>query len=288
MALSVSSQRAEAKVVAVWSAAGSTGRSSIAAAIACELAKHSKRVLLIDCDVVAPAQLQVFGFDQHHSGINAAVRLQNQGQLDWQALSNLLLDFDFEKARLQLLPGLSMVNRWQQLSFESIRQLIAFCRQGFDFVVLDLASSLEAKVIHLESQVERNGATLAALAEADHLVAITNSDVVSLNRFIWAVDQLKDLKLESKLHVVANRVDHSAVGRATTAEIAQTIHNFVALPVAVFLSNDDQLFGRAIAEGVPITQVRKNSSVKQALRQFVLSELLELPSNSRRHVAKLG
>ncbi len=284
----MSSQKVEAKVIAVWSAAGSTGRSSIAAAIACELAKLSKRVLIIDCDVTAPAQLQILGFDQHHSGLSSAVRLQNQGQLDRQALSNLLLDFEFEKSLIQLLPGISMVNRWQQLSFDSIRKLIAFCREGFDFVVLDVSSSLETKVVHLESQAERNGATLAALAEADYLVAITNCDVVSLNRFFWAIDQLKDLHLDCKLHLVANRVDHSSVGKASTAEIVQTIHNFVALPVAAFFANDEQLFGRAIAEGVPISQVRKNSSVKQALRQFVLSQLLELPSNSRRHVAKLG
>jgi hypothetical protein len=34
--------------------------------------------------------------------------------------------------------------------------------------------------------------------------------------------------------------------------------------------------------------VRKNSSAKQAVAQFVLGQLLSLPSKTRRRVAKLG
>lgn len=284
----MSSPSNKAKIVAVWSGSGSVGRSSIAAAVGCELARSSKRVLLIDADVYAPSLVQIFGFDQNVSGLSSAIRLQNQGHLDQKTLGNLLLDYEFEKFSLQILAGLTMVNRWPQLGFDSVRALLLFCQHEFDFIVIDLSSSIETSLVDRQSLTERNSATLAALSVADHVLVVTNCDVVSLNRFFWASTALKDLAIDGQLHVIANRLGHPATGKGSAAELAQSIRNFAELPVAAFFDDDPGLFGRALAEGVPITEVRKNSSVKQALRQLVYAQLLELPSNSRRRVAKLG
>ena len=284
----MSSPSNKAKIVAVWSGAGSVGRSAIAAAIACELARAAKRVLVVDADVYAPSQVQIFGFDQNVSGLSSAIRLQNQGQLDQNTLNNLLLDYEFEKHTLQILAGLTMVNRWPQLGFESVRNLLSFCTPKYDFIVVDLASAIEKSLVDRTSLTERNSATLAALSLADHILAVTNCDVVSLNRFFWASAALRELAVDGRVHVVANRLGQPATGKTSAAEIAQTIRNFAELPVAAFFDDDPGLFGRALAEGMPITEVRKNSSVKQAIRQLVYAQLLELPSNSRRHVAKLG
>jgi MinD-like ATPase involved in chromosome partitioning or flagellar assembly len=284
----VSSQSNKANVVAVWSGAGSVGRSAIAAAIACELTRCGKRVLIIDADVYAPSLVQIFGFDQTITGLSSAIRLQNQSHLDQKAFANLLLDYEFDNHSLKILAGLSMVNGWPQLSFDAVRTLLTFCQTQFDFIVLDLASAIETSLVDRATLTERNSATLASLSMADHILAITNCDVVSLNRFFWASTALKDLRLNGRVHVIANRLGHPATGKCPPAEIAQTIRNFAELPIAAFIDDDPSLFGRSVAEGLPISEVRKNSSVKQAIRQFVFGQLLELPSNSRRHVAKLG
>lgn len=278
----------EGQIVAVWSAAGSAGRSSLAAAFACELAKANRSVLVIDADVHAPSLIQLFGFDQNYSGISAAIRMLGQGTLDRAALEELLLEFEMPKHRLKLLAGLTMVNRWPEIGFENMRQLLWLARGLFDFVLVDVASSLETSLVDARMLSERNSATLAALSAADHLVAVTTADVVGLNRFVWASGQLRDLKLAATLHVVVNRLNQDALGKKAAAEVAQTIRQFAEHEVAAFIEEDARLFARALRDGVPISLVGKNSSAKQAVQQFVLSRLLNLPSKSRRRVDKLG
>jgi MinD-like ATPase involved in chromosome partitioning or flagellar assembly len=285
---SVSSVIVDGQIVVVWSAAGSTGRSSLAAAFACELVKAGKSVLVVDADVHAPSLVQLFGFDQNYSGLSTAVRLQTQGQLDSESFGKLLLDFELSKQNLKVLAGLTMVNRWPELGFESMRALLQFARERFEFVVVDVASSLEHSLVDARLLSERNSATFAALACANHVVAMTTADVVGLNRFIWASAALRELKLEAKVHVVVNRLNQDQQGKRAAADIARSIGEFAELEVSAFIEEDSALFARALREGVPVSLVRKNSSAKQAVTQFVLGQLLSLPSKTRRRVAKLG
>lgn len=276
------------QIVTVWSAAGSVGRSSLVAAFACELAKANKRVLVVDADVYAPALIQLFGFDQNYSGLSAAMRLLGQQQLDRAAFEQLLLDFEMPKHKLKLLAGLTMVNRWPDVGFDNLRALLNFAGEQFDFVLVDVGASLETALVDARLLSERNAATFAALSVASHVVAVTTADVVGLNRFIWACGPLGELKLEAKVHVVVNRLNQELLGRKTAGEVAQTIRQFAEREVSAFIDEDSALFGRALREGVPISLVGKNSSAKQAVGQFVLGQLLNLPSKSRRRVAKLG
>jgi MinD-like ATPase involved in chromosome partitioning or flagellar assembly len=284
----VLSATVEGQVVVAWSAAGSTGRSSLLAAFACELAKANQRVLVIDADTHAPSMIQIFGFDQNYSGLSAAIRMQSHGQLDQMAFEQLLLDFEMPKHRLKLLAGITMVNRWPEIGFENLRALIQFARTQFDFVLVDVGASLETSVVDSRLLSERNAATLAALSVANHVVAITTADVVGLNRFIWASANLRALKLDARSHVVVNRFNQDVLGRKAVAEVSEVIARFAEQETSVFIEEDCNLFARSLSEGVPIALVGKNSAAKQAVAQFALGRLLNLPSKSSRRLAKLG
>ena len=284
----MSSATVEGQVVVAWSAVGSTGRSSLLAAFACELAKANQRVLVIDADTHAPSMIQIFGFDQNYSGLSAAIRMQSHGQLDQMAFEQLLLDFEMPKHRLKLLAGITMVNRWPEIGFEHLRALIQFARTQFDFVLLDVGASLETSVVDSRLLSERNSATLAALSVANHVIAITTADVVGLNRFIWASANLKALKLDAQTHVLVNRFNQDVLGRKAVAEVSEAIARFAEHETSVFIEEDCNLFARSLKEGVPVALVGKNSAAKQALAQFALGRLLNLPSKSSRRLAKLG
>ena len=284
----MSSATVEGQVVVAWSAVGSTGRSSLLAAFACELAKANQRVLVIDADTHAPSMIQIFGFDQNYSGLSAAIRMQSHGQLDQMAFEQLLLDFEMPKHRLKLLAGITMVNRWPEIGFEHLRALIQFARTQFDFVLLDVGASLETSVVDSRLLSERNSATLAALSVANHVIAITTADVVGLNRFIWASANLKALKLDAQTHVLVNRFNQDVLGRKAVAEVSEAIARFAEHETSVFIEEDCNLFARSLREGVPVALVGKNSAAKQALAQFALGRLLNLPSKSSRRLAKLG
>lgn len=284
----MSSETVDGQVVVAWSAAGSTGRSSLLAAFACELAKANQRVLVIDADVHAPSMIQIFGFDQNFSGLSAAIRMQSQGQLDQPAFEQLLLDFELPKNRLKLLAGITMVNRWPEIGFENLRALIRFAREQFDFVLVDVGAPLETSLVDARLLSERNAATLAALSIANHVLAITTADVVGLNRFIWASANLSELKLDAKTHVLVNRFNQEVLGRKAVAEVSEAIARFAKHETSVFIEEDCHLFARALREGLPVALVGKNSAAKQAIAQFALGGLLNLPSKSSRRLAKLG
>jgi MinD-like ATPase involved in chromosome partitioning or flagellar assembly len=274
------------QVIAVWSATGSVGRTSVAASLACELSKFGKSVLAIDADVYAPSLAQHFGFDQHYSGISAAIRLIDQERLTDEAFDQLLLEYQLGKHELKILAGLTMANRWPEIGFEKIRQLLDYAITRFDFVVVDVASSIETGVVDARLLSERNSTTIGALSCATKIVAITTADPIGLNRFVWAMHSLRELKLDQNVLTLVNRFAQS--GRRQTSEVAGSLRQFAEVEIAGFVEEDAALFGRALTEGVPAIMVGRNSSAKQALSQFALGRLLELPATSRRRLAKLG
>lgn len=256
------------------------------ASLACELAKFGKSVLAIDADVYAPSLAQHFGFDQHYSGISAAIRLQDQQRLSDASFDQLLLDFQLPKQKLKLLAGLTMTNRWPEIGFEKIRQLLGYAATRFDIVIVDLASNIESGVVDARLLSERNSTTIGALSCANKIVAITAADAIGLNRFVWAMHSLRELKLDESVLTLVNRF--SQTGRKQTAEVAATLRQFAEVEINAFVEEDVALFSRALVDGVPASLVGRNSAAKQAIAQFALSRLLELPATSRRRLAKLG
>lgn len=282
----MSSAANSGQVVVVWSAAGSVGRTSIAAALACELAKFGKSVLAIDADVYAPSLAQHFGFDQHYSGISAAVRLLDQQRLTAEKFDELLLEFQLPKQKLKVLAGLTMTNRWPELGFEKVRQLIEFASSRFEYIVVDVASNIETGVVDARLLSERNSTTIGVLSSAHKIVALTTGDPIGLNRFVWSMHALRELKLDANVQTLINRLGQS--GRKHIAEVAANVRQFAEIEVSGFIEEDSSLFSRALADGLPATLVGRNSSAKQILTQFALSQLLELPATARRRLAKLG
>lgn len=276
------------KAVVFWSAAGSPGRSALLAAMACELAKTSKRVLVIDADVYAPSLIQHFGFDQNYSGLSASVRQIEQGRLDAESFERLLIEFALPRHALKLLAGLTMVNRWPEIGFDRIRMLIEFAKKRFDFVLVDVATNLETSLVDAKLLSERNATTIGALSAADQIVAVCAADVIGINRFVWAMQSLRELKLNAKMSLVVNRLNQSSLGRKAAGDVAEAIRNLAEVEVDAFIEQDEALFAKALAEGVPVSLVGRNSSAKQAIAKFALSQLLEMPSKPNRRVAKLG
>lgn len=267
-----------------WSAHGSVGRTSLLAAIACELAKQGKTVLIIDADTYAPCMVQNFGFDQNFAGLSTAMRALDQGRLNDEAFDRLLLDYELQKVSIKLLAGLTMVDRWPEIGFEKMRELIDFARSKFDFVLADIAASIETKVVDTRMQSERNSAALGALSIADQVIAICQADVIGINRFVWAMHSLRALGLEADIRVLVNRLNQSSGGRRVAAEVANSLKTLAEVEVDGFIEEDASVFAKALADGLPMPLVGRNSSAKQAIRTFTLTHLLAMQGS----VAKLG
>lgn len=273
------------KVLVVWSAPGSVGRSQIAAAVATNLAELGQRTILIDADVIAPAQLQIFGFAENHVGLASACRLAARNELDALALESACLEYQMSKDKLTLLPGLHLVSRWPELGFEPMQNLIRVAQQTFDFVVVDVAAPLERELVDQRTLAERYAVTHAALNLANQIIGICNDDPISVARYVWAVQELKQLGASERLITAINR--SRASGQKARGQIEATLHRLAGIRVSAYLADDPELFSRAAEAGVPISLAPRNSPTKQALNTFVRSQLLGLETSARR-LAKLG
>ena len=62
-------------VVGCWGPAGSPGKSTVAANLACEMALLGKRVLLVDLDTLSPSLAIALGLVDTPAGLSACLRL---------------------------------------------------------------------------------------------------------------------------------------------------------------------------------------------------------------------
>lgn len=281
----VAQGEARNKVIAVWSAAGSVGRSHIAAGVAVELASSGFRTLLIDADVIAPSQVQLFGFSENHIGIASACRLASRGELSTDALSAMLLEYQMPKASIWLLPGLHLVSRWPELGFQPMLELIEFAAAQFDYVVIDTSALLERELVDQRSLAERFAVTHAVLQAANQIVAICPADSIGLSRYVWGVQELKQLGHSAKLLTLVNRLPQASGKLVESLDAA--LERLAGLRAFGYLPEDCELFTRANQQTLPINLVPKNSSVKQSLATFIRGRLLGIELTSRR-LAKLG
>ena len=79
----------KAKLISIWSASGSPGRTTIALALAAELAESGKNVFLLDADTYAPSLDLLLGLVDHPAGLAAACRLVGQERFDYEQLQRL-------------------------------------------------------------------------------------------------------------------------------------------------------------------------------------------------------
>lgn len=267
----MSSQKA--RVIAVWSPAGAPGRTTIAASIAAELAKLGNSTLVVDADCYSPSIEFQFGIEQSHAGIAAIARAARQDRLDIESFKQMAVDFVFGKIQLKLITGLSMPDRWQEVGSDGINAIVDFAQQNFDCVVIDLASPLEASVIHERSLVQRNSMTISALRLATHIVAVCGADANGVHRFVWDYQQLKSLELPGELKVLVNGLRTATLGRSAAKQIGDTVHRLSGCQVDQFIDFDQAAADRAKLDGVPLVLAGRNSSARAGLSNFVLTKL---------------
>ncbi len=187
------------------------------------------------------------------------------------SLQALLLDYEMPKSKLSILPGLHLVSRWPELGFEPTIELIDFASKHFDWVVLDLSSSIERELVDQRTLAERNAVTIAALTRVEHIVGLCLADPIGLARYVWAIQEVKLQGHGQKIKTVLNRVPDS--GRAVI-EAENALHRLAGLQAHARLASDEALFARASELSVPINLVPRNSSVKQAISAFTRAQLL--------------
>jgi MinD-like ATPase involved in chromosome partitioning or flagellar assembly len=255
------------RVVAVWGPGGAPGRTSVAAAVASELAARRRRTTLVDADPYGGSVAQQLGILDEVSGLLAAARLATAGALQerFGSVQRSIGD------RLTVVTGLPRADRWVEVRVGALEHLLDVAAASGD-VVVDTGFSLEADPLlpgDLGSRPPRNHLTLAALERADEVVVVGAADPVGLARLARALvdlGELGDPVTGVPVRVVVNRM-RASLGWSER-EVSGLVDGFVPLAGVHFLPDDTAVADRALLAGRTWTE-SGDSALRRAVAALV-------------------
>jgi Mrp family chromosome partitioning ATPase len=269
------------RVVAVWGPAGAPGRSTVAAAMAAVAADLGRRTLLVDADVYGGTIAPMLGLLDEASGLLAAARAANHGELRQHVLVRQARAVN---PTLRVLTGLPRADRWVEVGSVLMRRILDTAATVSDLTVVDTGFSLEAdeELSYDTAAPRRNGATVEVLTRADVVLAIGGADPVSLGRLVRGIHDLRTAVPGVTPRVVVNRVRPSLGW--SEHEVAEMIARATGLGVTATLPDDPAACDRALVTGTTLVECAPDSRLLRRVRSLT-GELLGVREPARRRRA---
>jgi MinD-like ATPase involved in chromosome partitioning or flagellar assembly len=254
----------EAQLICVWGPAGAPGRTSIAVGIADACAGAGLETLLIDADTWAPSIALTLGLADDGVGLASACRRALNGALDTRSFHSVLRPLG---DRLTVLSGIGRADRWTEVRRSALLTVLARARSAADVVVIDCAAPLESdeELLFDTTAPRRNAAAFVSLEQATDIVVVGSADPVGLVRLVNGLSELADLKPRGRMHVVANRVRESMLGRNPNESVADVLSRHAGLDEVWCVPQDSAAFDHALREGCTLRELGYNSPARQAI-----------------------
>jgi pilus assembly protein CpaE len=250
-------ERANGKVVTVFSPKGGSGKTTIATNLSVVLAAAGNRVCLIDLDVEfgdVAISLQL----TPTRSLADAVGMEPATYRD--SIDALITPFSdgVDCVLAPIEPGVA-----DKISTELVADVLAALQTRYDYVVVDTPSQISEHV-------------LTALDASEHQVLLTNPEIPSLKNMRLTLDMLDLLGYSDRArHLLFNRADDSAGLTAADAESA--LH--APLTAHIPASRD---VPASINRGVPIAAANPDHPVSVAIRNFALERIVGRPVQAKR------
>ena len=248
-------------VIAVWGPTGAPGRSTVAVTVADEIARLGLRSLLIDADVYGGVAAALFGLLDESPGLVAACRQAQSRRLDVEGLAGLCWQIS---AELRVLTGISRADRWPEVRSTALQSVLAVARELAEYTVIDLGFALETdEELSFDTLApRRNGATLAALEDADLVLAVGSADPVGMQRLVRGLTELRAADIQAPVWIVLNRVRRSVAPGDPETELNVALQRFAGQSSAALLPYDlaaldlAAIAGQTLAEAAPASMLR--------------------------------
>ena len=261
------SEGGRGRLMAVWGPTGGPGRTTVAIGIAAEAAARGRSAMVVDADPYGGAVAQHLAVLDEVSGLLAAARLANAGQLDQVRLAGLAREIG---PRLRLLTGLPRPDRWTEVRPQALADVLGAARLLDEVVVVDTGFGLPATPLDpFASGPSRDETTLTVVEAADDLVVVGSADPVGLARLVRALRDVGEVRPAGADVVVVNRM-RSSLGWSTR-EIGDLVGQVAPQSRMVFLPDDRAAVDRALVSGRTLVE-SGDSPLRRALSD--LAELL--------------
>lgn len=247
---------ARGRVVCVWGPPGSTGRSTIALALADEVARAGFTCALVDADPTAPCLDQLAAVSTAAS-VTWSQRQVAQGRLTRRGLLDAM---PLTRSGVRVLPGGAGDGVLRPDLWPTVREQL---RAAVDVVVIDLGAHAHPDAENPEDQ------RLAEALSADELVTVGTCEPVGLARlmrFLVSLSAHPTVDGPGPRHTVAVTAMPSdsasaAFVRMHVAPLLRTLHGSIAL-----VDDDRATCLAARTRGLPLADVAPASRVRRDLQ----------------------
>ncbi|WP_082513311.1 MULTISPECIES: AAA family ATPase [unclassified Leifsonia] len=271
-------------VIAVWGPTGAPGRTTLAVNVAAEIAARGYSVLLADIDPYGGTVAPMLGLLDEAPGFAAACRLAGADSLTRAELDRIAQRYGNRDSSFRVLTGISRATRWPELGGSRVTAVLDACRRWVDVVVIDTGFSLESDE-EISSDLfapRRNGATIAALRAADHVIAVGGADPIALPRFLRGYADLTEAIEPIRVSVVMNRLRASASGVGAAGHVLSTLRRFGGIEGADIVPDDRRGVDAAVLAGATLREVSRRSPARLAIERFVEDRVLPTPDAAPR------
>ncbi len=249
------------QLIAVWGPTGAPGRSVVSVGLASELAARGTRTLLVDADVYGGAVAAMLGLLDESSGLLAAARAANRGELQPEVLVKHARGVN---PALRILTGLPRADRWVEVGTVLMRRILDTARRVSEVTVVDCGFNLEVdeELSYDTSAPRRNGATVEVLTQADSVVVVGGADPVSLGRLIRGIHDVAMVAPAVTPYVLINRVRG---GGWSGQEVTAMVTRATGVRQVGLLPDDPVACDRALVQGKTLTECAPDAKLTKAL-----------------------
>jgi MinD-like ATPase involved in chromosome partitioning or flagellar assembly len=254
-------------VVVVWGPGGAPGRTSLAIALAGELAATGVSVALADADTHGAAVAPSLGLLDEAPGFAAACRLAGTGSLTTAELDRVA---STHRGGFRVLTGIGRPARWPELTAERVGGVLDAVRAWAGVTIVDVAASLEQdeELVSDVAAPRRNAATIEALRRADRIVAVGAADPVGLARLLRGHSELLDHVTPDRVTVVVNKVRSGTIGLDPAAQVRSTLERFGGVAPAHLVPWDPAGFDAALLSGRSLPEAAPRSPARAVIRKL--------------------
>jgi len=248
-------------IVAVWGPAGAPGRTTLACNIAAEAGRAGTDTVLVDADTYGGGAASALGVLDEAPGIAALARVASRGELTDAVFSRHAAEV---APGLRLVSGISRADRWREIPPASLDAIWDAARRAAPLVVVDTGFSLEdADAL---GGLERNAATLSALATADVVVAVGSSEPLAIQRLVQGLGDLTPLLSDvSTRVVVVNRIRASVAGSSPERAVADALARYASIARTWTVPYDAKACDAATLGGAVLAECAPRSSARRAI-----------------------
>lgn len=256
--------RRPGELIAVFSPKGGAGATTVATNLAVHLHRLTgKRTLLVDLDLELGEVAVLLGVQPRFSFLDM---IRNFHRMDAELLASYI---ERDDTGVHLLSAPFHPEAAEAVNADSIRRILHFLKQHYDYVVVDTSKSFSAP-------------TLAAFEQADRILLVTVVDLPSLRnlkRCMPLLDRVVGPRSE-RVRLVVNR--YNPADPISLAEVNETL----GVEVYRTLANDYETVSRSINTGQPAVLNEKSAFSRDLM--VLGAEISGLPHHKNGKHNRLG